>query len=110
MHHLPADMGACVEACLRCHATCLGTAMHHCLEAGGKHLEPAHFRLMMACAEICRTSAAFMLIGTDHHRHTCSECAEVCEECALSCEQVGDMDDCVQECRRCAEQCRKMAA
>jgi len=41
------------------------TAMNYCLEMGGKHTEPAHFRLMMACAEMCRTSAHFMLIGTE---------------------------------------------
>lgn len=69
-----------------------------------------HFHLMMACAEICRTAAHFMLIGTEHHKHTCCECAEIYEECARSCEQVGDMLDCVDECRRCAESCRRMAA
>ena len=104
------EMRACIEECLRCHGVCLGTAMRHCLEAGGEHTTPAHFRLMMACAEICRASAAFMLIGTEHHRHTCGECAEICEECARDCERVGDMQDCVDACRRCAEHCRRMAA
>ncbi|NOG73571.1 MULTISPECIES: four-helix bundle copper-binding protein [Roseicella] len=110
MHHMTAEMQACIDECLRCHSTCLGMAMNHCLEAGGKHVEPEHFRLMLACAEMCQTSANFMLIGTRHHKHTCRECAEICEECARSCEQVGGMDDCVQACRRCAESCRKMAA
>ena len=31
----------------------------------------------MACAEIRRTSAHFMLIYTPHHKHTCAECAEI---------------------------------
>ena len=110
MHQMSAEMQACIEECLRCHSTCLGMAMNHCLEVGGKHVEPSHFRIMMACAEICRTSASFMLIGTPHHKHLCRECAEICEECAKSCEQVGGMEDCVQQCRRCAESCRKMAA
>ena len=111
MHHeLRQDMRACIDECLRCYQTCLGTAMSHCLEEGGTHVEPEHFRLLMACAEICRTSAHFMLIGTPHFRHTCGECAEICEECAESCERVGDMDECVQTCRRCAGSCRKMAA
>jgi hypothetical protein len=56
----------------------------------------------MTCAEICQTSANFMLIGTRHHKHTCRECAEICQECARSCEQGGGMDECVQACRRCA--------
>src|SRR4051795_9918201 len=107
---MAADMNRCIETCLSCYKTCLGMAMNHCLELGGKHVEPAHFRLMMECAEICRTSAHFMLIGTPHHKLTCRACAEICEECAKSCEQVGDMQECVDQCRRCAESCRRMAA
>ncbi|WP_207101143.1 four-helix bundle copper-binding protein [Paracoccus shandongensis] len=110
MHQMSPEMQSCIDECQRCHSVCLGMAMNHCLEAGGRHVEPKHFRLMIACAEICQTSANFMLIGTDHHKRTCAVCAEVCEECARSCEQVGDMQDCVDACRRCAESCRKMAA
>ena len=104
------DMKRCIEICLNCYKTCLHTAMNHCLETGGKHVEPAHFRLMMACAEICRTSAHFMLLNSPHHRHTCGECAEICAECAKDCERVGGMAECVAICRTCADSCRKMAA
>ena len=104
------DMQSCIDECLRCYQVCLATAMRHCLEEGGQHVEPQHFRLMMACAEICRTSAHFMLIGTPHHKHTCRECAEVCMECASDCERVGGMDECVEACRSCAESCRRMAS
>ncbi len=100
------EMNRCIEACLGCYRACLGTAMNLCLETGGKHVEPVHFRLMMACAEICRTSAHFMLINTPHHKHTCRECAE----CADDCERIGGMEECVAMCRACAESCRKMAA
>ena len=103
MDHLSAEMRACIEECLRCQTPCLSMAMNHCLAVGGKHTEPGHFKLMMACAEMCRTSAAMMMIGTEHHKHTCRECAEICE-------QVGDMDECVRQCRACTESCRKMAA
>lgn len=109
MHHLSTDMKACIEACLRCYSMCLGTAMNHCLETGGEHTEPNHFRLMLACAEICRTSAHFMLINTKLHKRTCSECATICETCAADCEAIGGMDECADECRRCAESCRRMA-
>jgi len=104
------EMNRCIEACLSCYRTCLGTAMNLCLETGGRHVEPAHFRLMMACAEICRTSAHFMLINTPHHKHTCHECAELCAEFADDCERIGGMEECVAICRACAESCRKMAA
>jgi len=110
MHGISAEMQRCIDECLRCYQTCLSMASNHCLEAGGKHVEPAHFRTMLACAEICRTSAHFMLLSTELHKHTCRACAEVCEACARSCEEAGDMNECVEACRRCAESCRRMAA
>lgn len=108
-HATSPHMQQCIDECLRCYQTCLGMAMTHCLEQGGKHVEPKHFRLMIDCSEICRTAAAFMLSGSHLHAKICGACAEVCDACAQSCEQVGDMDECVQACRRCAESCRRMA-
>ena len=104
------DTQTCIDECLQCYRTCLGMAMTHCLETGGKHVEPEHFRLMMACAEICRTAAHFMLLGSPHHKHVCRECAEICAECAKDCERVGGMDVCVVACKSCAESCKAMAA
>ncbi|MDK1489053.1 four-helix bundle copper-binding protein [Sinorhizobium sp. 7-81] len=110
MTHVDPRMQPCIDNCLDCYSACLSTAMNHCLQVGGKHTEPSHFRLMMACTEICRTTAHFMLIGSPHHVHLCRECAEICDECAEDCERIGDMDECVEACRRCAESCRQMAA
>jgi hypothetical protein len=107
--HTP-DMQACIDACLACYRTCLSTAMNHCLEMGGAHVEKAHFTLMTACAEICRASAHVMLTGSDQHGHTCRACAEVCRACAEDCERIGGMDECVAACRACAESCAAMAA
>jgi hypothetical protein len=64
MHQLNAEMKSCIDECQRCYQMCLSTAMGHCLEVGGQHTEPKHFRLMIACAEMCRTSAHFMLAGS----------------------------------------------
>lgn len=105
-----AAMQACIAACTSCWQTCLGMAMTHCLKLGGRHTEPKHFALMIACAETCQASAAVMLTGSDVHRQTCRACGEICEACARSCEEVGDMDECVAACRACMEECRKMAA
>ena len=110
MHQISAEMQGCIDECLKCYQTCFGMAMTHCLEMGGKHVAPSHFRIMMACAEICRTSAHFMLMNSEHAKHVCRECAEICEQCANDCEAVGDMDECVLQCRRCAETCSSMAA
>lgn len=79
------EMTRCIETCLSCYKACVSTAMNHCLEAGGKHVETSHLRLMMACAEICG-------------------------ECARDCRRIGDMDECVAACEACAASCQKMAA
>ncbi|MBL6748906.1 MAG: four-helix bundle copper-binding protein [Nevskia sp.] len=102
-------MQAAIKSCLDCHGTCLHMAMTYCVEKGGRHAEAAHLRLLMNCAELCQTSANFMLSGSPLHGRVCGVCAELCEACARSCEQVGDMNECIEQCRRCAKSCRSMA-
>ena len=109
MPHAATAMQRCIDDCLACHRTCLETAMHHCLEAGGEHTAPPHFRLMLACAEICRASAAVMMTGTELHARVCAACAEVCEACAADCARIGEMETCVDACRRCATSCQEMS-
>lgn len=105
------DIERCISECLDCHRICLQT-VQHCLEKGGKHASPEHIRLLLDCAEICQTSANFMLRGSPLHRRTCAVCAEVCTRCAESCEAIGgeQLDDCAEACRSCAESCAQMAA
>ena len=103
-------MQECIDNCQKCHAMCLGMATTFCLEKGGAHVEPNHFRLMLDCAQICAVSADFMLRNSPHQGHICRECAEICDGCAASCEALGDMDDCVAACRACAQSCRAMAS
>ncbi|GAA0491057.1 four-helix bundle copper-binding protein [Pigmentiphaga sp. GD03639] len=110
MNAVPKEMQVCVDACLRCYQSCLGSAMNHCLERGGAHVAPPHFRLMMACAEICRIAAHFMLIGVPQHRHVCADCASICRQCADSCDGLDGMDQCAADCRSCADACERMAA
>lgn len=105
-----ASMQSCLDTCSHCHATCLQTAMVHCLKTGGKHVEENHFRLMMNCAELCQTSANFMLSESAFHVDLCGVCADVCDACAKSCEAVGGMEQCASACRECAVSCRKLAA
>jgi hypothetical protein len=85
----------------------------YCLQMGGKHAEASHIRLLMDCAEICATSANYMLRGSDLHTRTCAVCAKACELWAADCERVdssdGQMQRCADMCRRCAESCRRMA-
>ena len=100
----------CIQDCLRCFQACQAGAMGICVEKGGPHVAPAHMRLMMSCAEICRAAATVMMNQSPQHPRVCRVCAELCEACAKSCEQVGGMDECLQACRSCAQSCRAMGA
>ncbi len=113
MHH-PNARGdalteACIDACLACYRTCLSAAMGHCLETGGAHVAPPHFRLMMACAEICRASAHVMVTGAEGHAGVCAACAVICRTCAADCDRLDGMADCAAACRTCADACEGMA-
>lgn len=111
-HQLSAEMRQCIENCTSCHAICVETATH-CLQMGGRHAEASHIRVLLDCAQICATSADFMLRGSEFHASVCGVCAELCEACATHCEQMADGDEtmlrCAEICRRCAESCRQMA-
>ena len=111
-HAMSTEMRECIANCEECAGVCLET-IQYCLEQGGRHAEAAHIRLMLSCAEICRTSAAFMHNRSEFHPKVCGVCAEVCLACAESCERFGDdpqMQRCAEVCRRCADSCRRMAA
>jgi len=104
-------MQNCINECQSCHSVCVQTVAH-CLQMGGKHAEPSHIRLLEDCAQICQTSADFMLRGSDLHGQTCGACAVICERCADDCGKFTDdeiMQHCAQICRSCAESCREMS-
>ncbi len=110
MHMLSKEMQGCIDACLSCYKMCFGMAMTHCLEKGGEHVKPVHFRAMIGCAEMCRNCAHMMLMNSPQAKHICGDCAQACDACAKECDALPDMKDCAAECRRCAAECRKMAA
>lgn len=111
-HTMSQEMQNCIANCTRCHQICVMTTTH-CLQMGGKHTEPHHIQLLLDCAEICQTSANFMLRGSDFHPRTCGVCAEICIRCAEDCERLaqGDqqMQACADMCRQCAQSCQQMA-
>ena len=75
---------------------------------------PDHIRLMMDCAQICATSADYMVRESPFHDRICRLCSELCKECGKDCQQVaGDdqmIEDCIQMCRKCAASCERMAS
>src|SRR5689334_4182526 len=95
------SMQECIRSCTECHRVCQETVTY-CLQRGGKYAEGRHVRLLLDCAEICQTSANFMIRGSNLHARTCGLCAEVCERCTIDCEQM-DNDE---QMRKCAEACR----
>jgi len=103
-------MQSCIDVCTECHQACVRAA-RACLEMGGRHAAADHVRTMLDCAQICSTSADFMLRGSDLHTSTCRACAEICRACADSCDEIGgeEMSQCAEVCRRCAESCERMA-
>lgn len=107
---MSAELDECIRLCLDCYRICQQTASVHCLELGGKHVEPQHFRLMLSCAEVCRTAAALMLNNSPQHHLQCGVCAEICRQCAESCREIGDMDECVAACEACEDSCQRMSA
>ena len=89
MHPMDEEMRRCVDDCLACHRVCLTTLSQHCLDVGGKHYRATgHTRLMLACAEICRTSAFFMELAdraprqSAHLRRLRGGVCGLCEESA----------------------------
>ena len=106
------ELDHCIQECTDCHRVCLET-VRYCLEQGGEHAVPGHIGLLLDCAEICQTSANFMIRGSELHNRVCGLCAEVCDRCADSCESMGNdarMKTCAEACRSCAESCREMAS
>lgn len=108
---ITAEMQRCIEQCLECQKTC-EQLIPYCLEKGGTHADAEHIQTLMACAEICRTSAHFMMWNSDLHPKVCGVCADACLKCADECDRMGDdqmMKACAQACRDCAESCKTMA-
>jgi hypothetical protein len=103
------DMRYCIEQCLACYRICHGSAMTHCLERGGEHPEPQHFRLMMACTEMGRSCAHILLLNSPLYRPACRACAEICAQCAHNCDRLGEMSERANACRHCAEACERLS-
>ena len=106
------SMQECIESCLNCHAVCTMTAQH-CLVTGGEHADVNIVGVLLDCAEICQTSANFMVRGSPFHTTTCGACAEVCRACAEACRAFGGdehMEHCADVCEACAQSCGAMSA
>lgn len=98
----------CIEYCLDCFKVCEETLV----TSMTSEMPKDHLVLLSSCAEICQTSAKFMLLKSDFHAKVCGLCSTICSACADSCEEMDDpaMKECIVSCRRCAESCAEMSA
>lgn len=96
-----------IIACQDCHLICREALALHGDEAGGSQLSPRHIKRVMACIEICQTTANLLVIRAPMSDQLCELCAHLCEQCATSCRAI-DLDimkRCVAACQRCARAC-----
>jgi hypothetical protein len=111
MTEINAEMRRCIDSCLNCHATCEAT-LSYCMARDGAYADRTRMLILLDCAEICRTSAGFLLRGSALHLQTCATCAEICTECADWCNRLqrdSVMKQCAATCRECAQSCEEMA-
>lgn len=107
--HVPTRMDQCIEDCLNCYTVC-EQALAQALSGNSQTFSQALI-LIKSCAEICHTSAKFMMMNSAFHVDTCEICAKVCIECADTCESLGDegLRECIEACRVCAQSCEEMS-
>jgi hypothetical protein len=99
----------CLRNCTECHDACLQTSVSEDVAA---KISANDLRLLLNCAEICRTSADFLDTMSSYHRLVCAACAQICQACAQMCREapIETMHRCADVCDRCADSCRRMAA
>jgi hypothetical protein len=105
-----ADKQSAVASALHCARTCYEMAMSQARQPGGKPLEVEHLALMLNCADLCETTARFLINDSPVQARVAGVCAEVCQECARHCERVNDMNECVDACRACAVDCGRLSS
>ena len=110
--HAQDELLECVEECLNCHAVCTMTLQHCLAKGGGAHTELNLVALLLDCAEMCQTSANFMLRGSPYHVLTCGACAELCRACENACRALPNDEQvahCADVCAECSASCGSMA-
>ena len=97
------EVEECITACVACQAICLQTVFY-CLKIGGARASADHVRMLLDCAEMCRSTVHFMFAGSAFQSRVCALCSEVCKRCEASCRAMGEAQDlrCAEACHCCA--------
>lgn len=101
-----------LEACQECDRLCLAL-VSHCQTKDRQQAGMKQIRLLLDCAEICRTAVGFLPHGSALHLTICNACAVVCLKCAAACEEFASdelMQGCAAACRCSAEACHALVA
>ena len=102
---------SCIDACTNC-ATACDHCTSSCLQEEDVTMMARCIQLDMECSNICKTTAVFMHLQSNHANTICQICADVCTACAVECEKHDNEHcrKCASACRECAEECLSMVA
>ena len=103
---LTQDEKDCIELCLQCYRTCVSTAMIALANMESNSQQEFH-RHVMAAGEICRTTAHFLLVGSDYYKPVARACADICDGVTHHCKMLG-IAECADVCQTCARACRSI--
>lgn len=99
------SMSGCIDACQRCHHSCLEAAQH-LLEtqpniAGSKLLDA-----LVHCIGSTRLTAEVLLTDSGSHAKACDLCKKACRDCAEACKGNPELEACMKSCLECAHCCQ----
>ncbi len=96
-----------IDACQECHLLCQELLAYHGDETGGKQLSSQHIKRLVACIEMCQTTANLLTIRAPLIDQLCEITAHICEQCATSCRSIEceAMKKCANICSQCAGAC-----
>lgn len=97
----------CMEACTEAQRKCREALMSCLVE--GRELDSSLVKLLMCCAEICKSCADVCCHGSDQCAEMFDACCEVSKRCAMECEKTGEsmLKDCIMACQKASECCKK---
>jgi hypothetical protein len=99
----PETLSSCLDACQRCHHTCL----EHSIQLFKAASDVRDLQLLTAlttCIGMTRITAEIILIEAVGQGEACERCAAACRACVELC-TAADMDDCRKACLDCADCC-----
>jgi hypothetical protein len=104
----PEAISACVDACQRCHQSCL-EEVTRLLETEPGASTSKVFASLVACIGILRVTAEMLLQDSDVHEEAARLCAASCRTCATLCNGIEGMEACMKACIDCAQCCEHAA-